>query len=377
MISENNKVSAGQIKKMLIFDIVSVSLIIIPGLSVQGAGRDGIFAIIIGSLAAILYGCFFLYISKKVDGDYFTFSKKVAGGFVTFLIIILYLTKFIFSCWFTLSLFCDVINKTLLPNTDYRIIIITFILTGVYMSLKGIEVRARVSELLFYIVIIPLFLILLGGVKNIEISNLFPLLTTEKNDMIKTAYLVLLSYSSLEFLLFALPITVNNESRENKYKKNIITVVIISMIINLLLFLLVLGILGISDAGKQFESSITILQMIEIPIGFVQRQDAVILMFWLFSIFTLISAYFYYLSKISMQLINKKSKYGYFAIYGIAIFLLCTIHLTPDKKIDYYMTYMSYVGLPQSVIIPLFILIIMKLKSYFRRQGTQIGVKVE
>lgn len=371
MFSENNKVTGRQIRKMLIFDMISISVLIVPGISVQGAGRDGIFTIILGSIAALLYGCFFLYVSKRIEGDYIEFSRKVLGKYITFLIGILYLVKILFSCWFTLSLFCSVLNETLLPNTDYRFIIISFILLGIYMAAKGIEVRARVSEILFYIVAIPLFVIFVFGLKNIEITNLFPLFTAGRADLVKTSYIMLLTYSSLEFLVFSPPFITNGDGREGKHKKGVMLAVIITAALNIILFVLILGMLGITDAGMRFESSITILKVIELPLGFLKRPDALILMFWLFCIFTIISAYFYYLSTITGGIIKHKCKYKYwyFICYGVLIFLLCTIHLTPDKTIDYYLKYIAYIGMPQSIIIPIIILAAGRLKKIIKKEG--------
>lgn len=377
MFSENNKVSGKQIRKMLVFDMLSISILVIPGLAAVGAGRDGVFAIILAALAALVYGCFFLSASKRIKGEYIGFCTQVTGKVCTFIIGVLYLVKLIFSCWFTLSLFCSVINETLLPDTNVKVILLTFVLVGLYMARKGIEVRARVTEILFYLVLIPLFFIFLIGLKNIDVTNLFPLFTSGRTDVIKTSYLVLLSFSPLELLLFALPYVTNQDSKENTHKKGVILAVVISTVINLILFVLILGMLGIRDAGQQFDSSIAILQVIEIPIGVVKRQDAIVLLFWLMSIFTMISAYFFYMTSISMKILNGKSKRGYDLFFGVLIFILSLVHLSPDKTIAYYTTYMAYIGMPQSVLIPLIVFFIAKVRRVVGGKDVRIGAEDE
>lgn len=399
MFIESDKVADRQIKKLLIFDIMSVSVLTIPELAVQGAGRDGVLAIIFGSAAALLYGFFLLYVSRRVEGDYLVQVKRVFGKGGAFCVCVLYIIKLLISCWFTLVLFCGVISETVLPNTDYKVIILSFILMGCYMAVKGIGARARVSEILFFIVMIPLFLIFVVGLKNIEVTNLFPIFTAGASDVAGTSYAVLLIYSPLEFLLFVHPYITRadsssdegsaegvgsvaaerggSESRSDGKEvsgfygdftvkgmgKEIAVVMAVSAVLNVILFVSIVGMLGVNDAGMGFYSAVSILKMIEMPVRFINRQDALILMFWMLSVFTVISAYFYYLAKITEAAMERRSRYGYFVFYGILIFGFCTVNVVPDEAVQYFMRYMAYIGMPQSVLIPVLMMVFMKVKG--------------
>lgn len=373
MFSSNEIISSTQIKKLLIFDMISISIILLPGTAAAGAGRDGLTAIVLGSLAALGYSLFFLYASSKVNGEYMEFSTKTTGKLITFIFGAFYIIKILFSCWFTLMLFAKVITDTLLPDTNAKIIIFTLILVSVYAAARGIEVRARITEILFYIVIIPLILLFIFGFKRIELTNLFPLFTEGSSEILSTSYSVLLTYSAVEILMFAAPALTKQETKSKRYK-SVIQAIFITAAINLILFILVLGLLGPVGAGHQFKSSIMIMQLIQIPGGIVQRLDAVMLTIWMLSIFTILSAYFYYLSKITNSLIRLKSQNYHLIFFGVLLLLLNFIQIPIESLFYYYEKYMAYIGLPGSICIPLIIIIVSKIKS---RKGEAYEKKVD
>jgi len=362
MFSNNETISNTQLKKMLIFDMISISIMILPGIAAAGAGKDGLIAIILGSLLAVVYSFFFLYASGKIKGEYIEFSKKTAGKFLTYIFGILYMIKLLFSCWFTLSLFSEIINNTLLPDTNIKIIIFSLIFVSIYAASKGIEVRSRITEVFFFIVMIPLIILFILGLKRVEFTNLFPLFTANSGDMINTSYFVLLTYSAVEMLMFTIPVHTAPEDKEKRFG-SVIKAVIAAAVMNLIVFILVLGLLGLTGASQQLTSSITIMQLIQIPGGFVQRQDAIMLTVWMLSIFTVLSAYFYYLFKITSNFIRIKNKNGMLIIFGILFFLLSFIKIPVETIFHYFGKYMTYIGLPQSICIPLIIIIASKIKS--------------
>lgn len=361
MFSDNHKISNNQIKKMLVFDIASIAILVVPGIAASGAGRDGLLSILLGSAAALLYALLLLYFTRHIKGDYLSYSKEVTGRIITTVFGLLYLIKILFSCVFTLSLFTKVITDTLLPDTNYKIIVFTLIFIGIYTASKGVEVRARIAEILFYIVLIPLLILFFLSIWKIDYNNLFPLFTTSTAKIATTGYSVLLTYSAIELLIFAIPKLTEIEKSKGR-KRYIVQTILIAAVINIVLFVLVEGFLGASAAGQDIWSSLSIMQMLEIPGGFIQRQDAIIFTLWLASIFTIISTYFYYLGKITNDLIKLKKKNLCFILFGILLFFLTTNTVSMEDLFSVYSKYLAFVGFPQSILIPLIIIVVAKIR---------------
>ncbi len=362
MFSNNLKISDQQLKKMLVFDMISISILIIPYIAASGAGKDGLLAILLAGAAAVCYGLLMLYFCKQIKMDYMKYSRHTLGKFFSFLFGLLYLIKFFFSAVFVLTLFTTVIHETILANTSSRLILICLILVSVYYASKMMESRARLVELLYYIVLIPLLLLFLLGFFKVNPANLLPLATTGTMPVIKTGYAVFLTFSAVELILFATP-SVSGANENSKFRRKVIQAIGVTSIFNLVVFVIVTGLLGISGATGKIWSTISVMQMIEIPGGFVHRQDALMLSFWLICIFTITSTMFHYLCQITRSVTGIKKQRYIMITLAVVLFLITMQPLNLESLYHYFGTYIAYIGFPQSVILPVLLIVVGKIRK--------------
>ena len=360
MFPRNYKISSTQFRKMLVLDIVSISIMVVPQIASLGAGKDGLLAIIFGAILALIYSLFLLYLTKRANGDYVTYSKETVGSFITFVFGILYIVKFFILCIFVFNLFANIINETLLPNTNHKIVLLFLILVTLYLASKEVEVRARLTEFLYLIILLPLVLLLLFGLPKLYIPNLLPVLTSDLKSIAGAGFSVFLTYSATEFILFEAAL-VNREDKKNK--KNIIQAIVVSTIINLVFFIMVVGLIGINSTNQKTWSTIVVMQLLEVPGGFIQRLDAVILAFWMLSIFFISSSLLFHISNIAQHITNSKKRYFYLIAFAVLIFLVCMKPIKMDIVLGYLNKYLIYIGVPQSLLMPLIVFGIDKIKS--------------
>lgn len=360
MFPKNFRISSSQFRKMLVLDIVSISIMVVPQISSLGAGKDGIFAIIFGAFLALIYSLLMWYLTKRANGNYITYSKETVGSFITFVFGILYIVKFFILCIFVFNLFTDIIKGTLLPNTNHKIVLLFLILVTLYLASKEVEVRARLTEFLYLIILLPVVLLLLFGIPKLYIPNLLPVLTSDLTSIAKTGFSVFLTYSAAEFILFELAL-VNREDKNNK--KDIIHAIVVSTIINLIFFIMVVGLLGIYSTNQTTWSTIVVMQLLEVPGGFIQRLDAVILAFWMLSIFFISSSLLYHMSNIAQHITNSKKRTYYLIAFAILIFLACMKPVKLEIVLSYLNKYLIYIGVPQSLLMPLIVFGVDKLRS--------------
>ena len=366
MFPNNYKISDRQLKKMLVFDMISISVFIIPYIAASGAGKDGFLAIAGASAAAVCYGLLMLYFCKQIKQDYMQSCETFLGRFFTFVFGLLYLIKLFFSAVFVLTLFTTIIHETILSNTGRSLILLCLVLVSVFYASKTMETRARMVEILYYIVLVPLFCLFLLGVFQVNPANLFPLATVRPAIIGRTGYEVFLTFSAVEFMLFSTP-SISGEDENSKFGRKIIHAVLVTAVFNAMVFIIVVGLLGITGATQSIWSTVSVMQMIEIPGGFVHRQDAIMLSFWLISIFTITSTLFHYLCQIT-KTITKAKHHGWILIaYGIILFLIAMQPLNVEQLFYYFGNYMAFIGLPQSVILPLLLIIVKKYKERAKR----------
>ncbi|BCJ94809.1 hypothetical protein acsn021_23780 [Anaerocolumna cellulosilytica] len=361
MFSDNDKISLRQLKRLLIFDLFSISGIIIPSVASAKAGKDGILSIILATLFAFVYAWIILSFAKRTGGKFLDYSDSNGGKVLTFVIGLFYVMKLFACCVFAVRLFGEVIGETLLKETDPRIILLLLLIVSAYAASKGFEVRARITEVLFFIVIVPIFIFLLVGLNKVELSNLMPLLTQSAGTIALGGYEVFLTFSVLEFLLFTAPLIQFKKadiSQGKRLYRYVAQALIVTGIMNLLLFILTTGILGQSETRQKLWSMVTVIQVINLPGGFIRRQDALVLGFWMLSIFTIISAFFYYMSYISKHIFRISGQNYLLVPYILLIFGASVIPMDTEQFYFYFENYMKYIGMPQSILLPLIILII-------------------
>ncbi|MDF2951551.1 MAG: spore germination protein-like protein YndE, partial [Anaerocolumna sp.] len=299
MFSDNEKISLRQLKRIVVFDLFSISWLIIPRIAVESAGRDGISAIILSIIIALIYTGFLLLLTKSIENNLMDYAAHTVGKFLTFIIGILYMIKIVACTILVTRLFGEVIKETLLEDTDTKLILFLLLAVSAYAASKGVEVRARIAEVLYFLVIIPIFFFTLMGISKVDLSNLMPIFTEKFGDIVNGGYMIFLTFTMLELLLFSVPL-VNMEKELLKKEKKIFHYLVQSILVvgvlDLLFFIITAGILGLQETKGKLWSTVIIIQSIDMPGGFIKRQDAFIIGIWMLSIFTLISGFIYYLS---------------------------------------------------------------------------------
>ncbi len=359
MFSNNSKVSTRQIKRLLILDIFSTTSLILPRIAVDNADQDGVISIIIGTAIALLYASLIIMVTKKIRGNFIEYSKLVLGSFLTYIIAILYTIKIGYSCVYVVRMFSDVITTTILPTVSYKIVIASIILVCSYAASKGMEVRGRLAELLFFIVLIPITFVLALAIPKVNITYTMPLFVNSVKDIFSGGYSVFITYSAIELLLFASPYIKHSD----KLLKPVISGVCLVGFFNIAIFLITVGLFGVEGTRAMQYPALAIMEIIRLPGGFLGRQDALMISFWIISIFAVISAGLFYLSIILKQTIKAKEQSYLVIPFGIIIYFVTTMCTADQLGYENFSRYMAYIGIPQSIIIPIIILLIAKIRG--------------
>ncbi len=382
MYIDNEKISRRQMKRLMVFNVFSISALMIPRIVVANAGRDGLISIIIGLFLALLFIIFIGFISKHMSGNFMEYTKKKCGSIIAYIVGAFYIIKY-FACLVLCGrLFAEVIEETLLEDTDVRLIILLLLILSAYSASKGFEVRARITEILYFIVLIPSSILLVFGLASIDLANLLPLLTESTSEIIYGGYLVFITFTTLEFLLFSSyniqdkavkspPEHKYNSKQEKAFKlfkdsnlNYILNALAIVGIIDILLYVVTVGILGVNDTRRKLWSTVNMIQIVDMPGGFLERHDALMISIWMLSIFTLTSGFLYYMLTISKDMYNLKSKNYMILPFILLLFAACSIPLDIEVYFWYFEKYMTFIAMPGSIIIPLIIVIIGKIRDY-------------
>lgn len=160
MLTNNDMITVPQAVGLMIMTILEIGLLILPREVAIYAGSDGWILVIVGGLLALAGSLVTSTLIRRFPGETFIeYSGKVIGKFLSFVVGVGLVIHFTLATSIVIRTFTDVTNAFMLENTPREFIIITQMLLTVYLIRHGIEPTARIAEILFPILIVPIFAI--------------------------------------------------------------------------------------------------------------------------------------------------------------------------------------------------------------------------
>lgn len=348
MFSKNNQISKLQMKRLLILDLFATTVLIVPGLAAGTSGKAGIISVILGGIMSLLYAAYIVRISQMYPDNYFGFMKRCVGKFLAWIFMLVYAFKFLISMIYGLALFTEVIRMAFLSDISKYVLAAAMLIIAGYGAEKGIEARGRTGEIMFYVVILPILIIILLSVSEIRMENLLPIFTSSGNDVFYGSYLIFSTFSVLELLLFISPFV---KGRRHIYRSVTGAIICVGAIL-VLLFVATVGIFTVNGVAGEQWPTVILTQVVSLPGGFLSRQDGLMLAFWMGSVFILLSGYLFYLGEITTHLIKVKKRKWIMICWIIIIFAVFCLFQDFNAFSDIYRQYLIYVGVPSGIILP-------------------------
>ena len=174
-MQEKGIISTNQFIWMLFIIITSVAALQAPVMIIMRAGRDAWLAVIGGWFLSVLLALVYSFMGIRFPGQNFVqYSITILGKYLGRLVGIIFPLFFLLVCILLQSSLAQVIRSILLPKTPFEVIMIIICIMSSYAARNGIEVIARVSELLGPIYILAVVLIVLIAIPDTDIDRLKP-----------------------------------------------------------------------------------------------------------------------------------------------------------------------------------------------------------
>lgn len=376
MFSDNKQISLRQTFRLFVFDLLGASTLILPSFLSQSGFINGGLSIIIGTLFSVFYLLINQKALDKMGCDIITYlsentQRKMWKKLVNKITIIYMILHGIMLSAFFDYIFTELIKINLVPNESYAILSAIIIFISAYAISGGVESRARVYEILFLFVLVPLLVMMIISARNITLDYLIPNLTSGLlNDdiismtggfavkLLRNSYLVFASYTTLFCMLF-FPKKIR--VRQEKVSKRLFCVVfmalLLSSIILLLLYIDLIGNFGSKALSHMKFPVITLMSTIQIKGNFFNRIDSFMLGIWFFTMFALINMHLFYSSKLLQVLTSKSGKKRYIVTISLLTYIASLCLKYGDDIMNKYLRLLLYVLVPILVLIPVVIIL--------------------
>lgn len=351
MFSKNNKISKRQVFRLLSYDLLGIGTLLLPAALAEKTEKNGLLSICIGIAAGVIFSILIGWVinSMAERESYPSYLKRCFGRLFGTVLLLGYIVYYLCLGGYSSYVFGHLIVTDLLKEQSFYWIVIGILALAVYGIFQGIEGRARVYEILFWFLLLPLFLMLFLGARDVKIHRLFPIYSRNGVGILNGSYLTFVIFSLGGFSLFLVPFA----KEKNKLCNACVKAVLFCGVVFLVLYGILQGIFGTNSLAKLEYPAVTLMSMIQIPGGFLQRQDAFMVAIWFFTVFALISSSMFYASDIMKQLAAGKRERLWIAVAVVLMFCIGVCCYRSVKFTDCLHRFFLMYATPFVILVPL------------------------
>lgn len=291
MFAENYKISVRQLEVLLLLYYFGTTVLFLPSDAAVVAGNacwivTSIWGVLSSFLAVFLVYCGERHPSYTAVEWYKHSFGRVIGKALAFGLG----GKLIFDGAMELRLFCDVVSSSMLPRTPQWLLIALTLFLCCLAASYGMECTARVGEILFFLVFIPLIFVLIfvaiSSGYNRVLPIQFPDLKGMKDSM--PSFAPLLQGFMVFFFIFP-----SLEKRRHMKRRIWLTCIFATAVISVLVFLS-LAVYGTEVLAEKLMPTLQMMERVSFSGIFLGRQDLFLIWLWMVTTFLYVSGMIFF-----------------------------------------------------------------------------------
>ena len=254
------------------------------------------------------------------------------------------------------AIFAELVVKELLEK-QFGLILFLIMVLVYYGVSGGIEGRARIYEILFWIILIPLLIMMLSAVSAVDADYWLPVLTESPEAILQGGYQVFFCVSIL-FLVPFFSAYVSGKGQVYSCAKSALTWT--GFILGAL-YLLLLGMFGADALATLDYPVVTMMSRIQMTGGFLKRTDALMFGIWFFTLYALVNSLVFF----SGRLWRMEERWTKYFLLGemVVLYFLATGFYQDNRLKVLYERFFEYIATPFVVLVPLVMYLILKFRQ--------------
>ena len=288
--AQNESISPRQLYRLYVFNLLGVGTLVLPN-NLAKLGKYGFISIALGVFMAWLFMWIVSDVRERRKTIYDrSFDKtKYAKILIYDLIIAIYeLSQAAFLAW----IFVKLIRDSLIPDESFTVVLLVIMAVCAYALSGGVECRARVYEVVFFFVLIPLAAMLLFAISDVRLDYLMIKDRVGVDfgiaDIFAGAYYVFAASISVFNILFV------RERSVSQIRWSVSKAILTYAGILFLLYAVLLGSFGKYSLSEIEFPAVVLMSDVQIKGSFFKRADALMLSVWFFTLFSVLNMSLYY-----------------------------------------------------------------------------------
>ena len=288
--AQNESISPRQLYRLYVFNLLGVGTLVLPN-NLAKLGKYGFISIALGVFMAWLFMWIVSEVRERRKTIYYRGidKTKYAKMLIYDLIIAIYeLSQAAFLAW----IFVKLIRESLIPDESFTVVLLVIMAVCAYALSGGVECRARVYEVVFFFVLIPLAAMLLFALSDMRLDYLMIKDRVGVDfgivDIFAGAYYVFAASISVFNILFV------RERTASQIRGSVSKAIFTYAGILFLLYAVLLGNFGKYSLSEIEFPAVVLMSDVQIKGSFFKRADALMLSVWFFTLFSVLNMSLYY-----------------------------------------------------------------------------------
>ena len=362
MFAENRKISLRQLQILLLLDSFGTVVLFLPAELAQISGRGCWAAALVGSLAFAAASLLLTMAGSKMpEGTVAEWCRFCFGDLIGTVVLVGLAGKLLFDGMIELRLFSEVVCRTMLPNTPVWVISLVILAVAGALAAQGIECRGRAAEILFFVVVVPLVIVLLAVAVSARFERVLPLALPPFVGLKKGIGAISVVFQGLTFLYFIFPALRKPVPAKGAVLKSALTTAVLVTII----VFLCLAVYGEGVLSEKLLPTLQMMERVSFSGIFLTRQDILFLWFWMASVCIFLSGVLFYGSLLGVRLRRQPEtkRKNWLWVCLLAVFAASFLPENLSEAHRLRMQIAPWMNLFYLIILPLLLLLLAKRKG--------------
>ncbi len=360
--------STWQMTCLITSTLIGVGVLTLPRSSASLLRETGWLAPVLGAVITWLSIAMIAWLAKKFAGmTFIEYTPHVWGTkhaawvgkllglpWILFFLVFQYL-----STAATSRIFGEVVVTAVLLDTPLEAIIITMFLLSLVLCLHEMEVVARVNELLFPIIILPVLFIAIVSFQNAQWNNLLPFFAVSWNEVWMAALETSFSYQGYELMLifFAFAYPGSNLNKASWFGIGF------AALIYILIVFAGIAVFGYEELRRVTWPTLELVKTTQVPGLILERLESAFLGVWVAAVFTTVGNTYYIFVYGVRQLFGRGIVFQR-VIAFVMLIPLFFISLIPQNIMDVFAMAdtIGYLGFAVTTFLPFVYMVIVRLR---------------
>lgn len=268
---EKGIINTKQFVWLLYIIIATFAVMQIPGMLIRQAGRDAWLSVLAAWFLDVMLALVYAYMGIRFPGENFVqYSITILGKYLGRMVGIIFPLFFLLVCTLVLQGLSQLVNTVFLPRTPFVVILISSFLVSAHIGRKGIEVIARMTEVLGPLFLLSMVTLSILVLPSFHIARLKPQFDEGVVPFLVGTPLLLTSFGVCIIMAMYIPLC---NRPENGFLAKFSAVSMGALVVGLVTTLSV-GIFGIEDAQYMSAPGLELAKMINFS-NYLERVEMV------------------------------------------------------------------------------------------------------